>query len=274
MNLAIVQIILFLTSLHLSLAYKLHAETFVSSRRSTKLSAKVALTREQGSNDQIRALLELKNIDCVEIPCIAFAPGKDISLLASEVQKCDLVVLSSPQAASVFLEYWIQCGKPEIKVATVGKGSSKPLLQAGIKPLFEPSDSTAAAFAAELPIELGPNILYPTSSIAENTMQQGLEDRGFKVKRLNTYETIEASWSAENLADAKSADIVAFASPSAVRTWQSRCGTNFVAVTIGPTSAKAAAQFKEVISPEGSKGIEAWANIIIKAVDEFDSGVC
>lgn len=74
--------------------------------------------------------------------------------------------------------------------------------------------------------------------------------------------------------DAKDCEIVTFASPSAVRTWSSRCGNSFVAVTIGPTSAKAASSFKQVISPNGSKGIEAWAELIIKVVNEYDSGVC
>jgi uroporphyrinogen-III synthase len=184
------------------------------------------------------------------------------------------VVLSSPQAASVFLDYWANNGKPGVKVATVGKGSSKPLVSAGIQPCFEPSDSTAETFSKELPSTLGKRILYPTSSLAENTMQRGLESRGFQVTRLNTYETVEAAWSSEELADARDVDIVAFASPSAVRTWQNRCGTSYVAVTIGPTTAKAAEKFKEVISPKESKGIQAWADLIVKTVDEFDSGVC
>lgn len=132
----------------------------------------------------------------------------------------------------------------------------------------------AETLAKELPLDYGRKVLYPTSSIAENVLQLGLEARGFEVTRLNTYETVEAEWSPKNLEDAKDVELVAFASPSAVRTWKARCGTNYVAVTIGPTSAKAAIGFKEVVSPEESKGLEAWADLIIKTIDEYDYGVC
>lgn len=267
---------------------------------SCRLFLKVALTREAGSNDKLKEILVGRNIDCVEVPCIAFGPGKDLDRLASAMTSADIIALSSPQAAAVFLTSWKGGGKPNVKIATVGKGTSKQLLAEGITPFFEPSDSTAETFALELPQTHGMKVLYPTSAIAENIMQNGLEKRGFTVTRLNTYETVEATWDAESLAGslkmhivpantpvcnptylfsissvvAKDCEIVTFASPSAVKTWASRCGHNYVAVTIGPTSAKAASGFKEVISPKGSKGLEAWADLIISAVDEYDFGVC
>jgi uroporphyrinogen-III synthase len=91
----------------------------------------VALTREDGSNQKLRVLLESKNIKCIEIPCIAFAAGKDIHKLEEEILNNDIIVISSPQAADVFLEAWAKLGKPSVKVATVGKGTSKPLQQKG-----------------------------------------------------------------------------------------------------------------------------------------------
>ena len=251
-----------------SVKYKSNYNNIIS------LNARVALTREEGSNNKVIDILKQKNIDFIELPCIAFAPGKDEHLLGEQMKKCDIIILSSPQAASVFISNWKKSGMPNVKVASIGKGTSKPLQSVGINPFFEPSDSTAETLAKELPKDSGNKILYPTSILAENLMQMELEKRGFEVIRLNTYETIEAPWTSENLEDAKDVEIVAFASPSAVKTWASRCGTNYVAVTIGPTSAKAASNFKEVISPKGSKGIEAFAELIIKTVDEYDYGVC
>ncbi len=55
------------------------------------------------------------------------------------------------------------------------------------------------------------------------------------------------------------------ASPSAVKIWAERVGNHQIAVTIGPTSEKAAKAvgFSRVFSPEeGSKGIEVWAELI------------
>ena len=89
-----------------------------------------------------------------------------------------------------------------------------------------------------------------------------------KVTRLNTYSTVPSIWSAEQEALARSMDIVTFASPSSVKIWSEKVGTAFTAVVIGPSSAKAAnsAGFERVVSPEGSKGLGAWAEAIKGAV--------
>ena len=147
---------------------------------------KIALTREEGGNDKLAKLLE--GYDVFEIPCIMFADGEDSSKLPDAIKSHDLIVITSPQAAKVFLESWEIAGKPDnIKIATVGEGSSKPLKARGLIPLFEPSDSTALTLAAELPLDLGKTVLYPSSAIAENTLVEGLEKRGFQVRLLLDY---------------------------------------------------------------------------------------
>jgi uroporphyrinogen-III synthase len=115
-------------------------------------------------------------------------------------------------------------------------------------------------------------VLYPSSAIAENTLVKGLEARGLSVTRLSTYDTVPATWTEEQLRLAKSVDLVTFASPSTVRVWAERVGTTQQAVVIGPTSAKAcrSAGWEEdcIACPEGSKGIEAWASLTLKAAAE------
>lgn len=225
---------------------------------------KVALTREEGVNEKLAVLLHSTSIECLELPCIMFGPGADTNRLHEELSQHDIVTVTSPQGAAVLLAAWERAGRPDIKVAAVGKGTSKPLIAQGIKPVFEPSDFTAITLAAELPDKYGLRVLYPTSSIAEDTLQFGLQKRGFQVTRLNTYETVPSIWSNDMLERAKSVDIVTFASPSAVRVWAQRAGTTAKAVVIGPSSARAAeaAGFTDIISPEGSKGLEAWAMLI------------
>ena len=64
--------------------------------RSTQLNAiKIALTREQGNNDKLASLLS--NFECLEIPCIAFGPGKDTDKLESSLLNYDLITVTSPQ---------------------------------------------------------------------------------------------------------------------------------------------------------------------------------
>lgn len=229
----------------------------------------VALTREKGANDKLAALLP--GIQWVEIPCIAFEPGPDVNKLENLLTDYDLIVITSPQAASVVLDVWKSKGKPQVKVISVGKGTSKPLIKEGITPVFEPSDATGVCLAKELPLELGRSILYPSSSLADNSLVKGLEDKGFKVDRINTYTTVPATWTDEQIDTAKGVDVVALASPSAVRTWAERIGTSAAAVVIGPTSAKAAeeAGFQRVYVPsEGSKGLEPWAKLIAEVINE------
>ena len=231
---------------------------------------RVALTREDGANGKLAALLA-EHVTCLELPCIAFGPGKDTAILPSVLRDFDATIITSPQAALVYLTAWRAAGCPAgIKLATVGKGTSQPLLAAGLAPVFEPSDATAETLAAELPSSLGPRVLYPSSSLAENTLALGLASRGFAVTKLDTYETVPAVWSEAQLQEARGADIVTFASPSTVKVWAERVGTATRAVVIGPTSAKAcrSAGWKEedISSPEGSKskGIEVWADLVLK----------
>ena len=225
-------------------------------------SPTIALTRENGANDKLSSLL--KDYECVEIPCIEFELREDASRLQSELLLNDIIAITSPQSASIFIEAWSSAGKPPVKVVTVGKGTSIPLEKVGILPAFTPSDFNAETLALELPTELGIRVLYPTSALAENTLQAGLERRGFQVRRMNTYSTVPAKWTAEQLETAQRVDIVTFASPSAVKTWAERAGTDFAVVAIGPGCAKAAesAGFREVFCPAGSKGVEAWAREI------------
>lgn len=226
-------------------------------------SIKIALTREKGENNKLWNLL--KDLECIEIPCIGFERGQDYDKLASEISKHDTVILTSPQAADVFLEVWKSIGRPKVQVATVGKGTSKVLQAEGIQPVFEPSDATGECLSRELPLHLGPSLLYPSSSLADNKLVAGLTERGLKTLRLNTYNTVPAAWSEEDLIQAKSVDIVTFASPSTIKVWAERVGTYQAAVVIGPTSEKAAktAGFNKIYAPsEGSKGIEPWAQLV------------
>jgi uroporphyrinogen-III synthase len=239
---------------------------------------RIALTREAGANDKLAQLLSSQGRqgpaqwECVEIPCIAFGPGNDTAQLPASLSACDSVVLTSPQAAGVFLDAWLAAGRPDVRLATVGKGTSKPLIAAGLQPAFEPSDSTAETLAAELPVALGPRILYPSSAIAENTLVKGLEARGFSVTRLSSYDTVPAQWDDRQLSLARSCDIATFASPSTVRVWAERVGTEQQAVVIGPTSAKACRsagwEEEKIKCPEGSKGLEEWANLVRRIATE------
>jgi uroporphyrinogen-III synthase len=164
-------------SLHNVKKYKVTKNKF---RSLCKMQSTVALTRELGANDKLKSLLH--GVECIEIPCIQFAVGEDIEKLGNAIISHDIVIITSPQASSIFIQSWKDANKPPVKVVSVGKGTSKPLIVEGILPVFEPSDSTGEVLASEIPRYLGDSILYPCSALADNKVVKILLDRGFNVK--------------------------------------------------------------------------------------------
>lgn len=150
----------------------------------------------------------------------------------------------------------------------MGAGTKQALEELGLEPVFVPSKATGKVLAQELPgpAESG-RVLYPASAKAAKDVEDGLSARGFQVVRLNTYDTVSASWTDEQRQLGQAATVVALASPSATQIWAERMGTQHPAACIGETSAKACreAGFSQVFFPE-SPGLEGWADSVEQAL--------
>lgn len=239
-------------------------------------SATAFLTREDGKNGKLRTLLDKSGIASEELPCIAFErlPGFDELCDALSAGDSAWVVITSPEAATVFLDAWKAAGSDRAeaparpKLATVGAGTAQILEAAGLAADFVPSKATGKVLAAELPAEGGGNVLYPASALAADTVAEGLDARGIGTRRVNTYTTVPAEWTPSDLERAEAASVVTFASPSSVRVWAERAGTGATAVCIGETSAKEARRvgFGKVICPE-KPGVDSWAACCIDVVN-------
>ncbi len=104
---------------------------YVCGYRFTSLWAvKIALTRESGTNDNLKKLLSPElQANCYEIPCIQFFHGPDLNQLPIEIGKHDIIVLTSPHGVDVFLQAWEKAGRPNhLKIAAVGNIKSFSLL--------------------------------------------------------------------------------------------------------------------------------------------------
>lgn len=159
------------------------------------------------------------------------------------------------------MDAWTEAAQPQLPVSSVGTGTSACLSAEIAKQItFEPTKATAKSLVAEFPPPqvipkepavqqvklaaappspgsafcqphaqalLSPVILYPCSALAGPTVQLGLEQKGYTVRRINTYTTAAALWPDAELVDrAKRADVVALASPSAVEVWVQRIGAH------------------------------------------------
>ncbi|KAG2488513.1 hypothetical protein HYH03_013016 [Edaphochlamys debaryana] len=236
---------------------------------------KVLLTREAGKNDKLKAALSKKGFNCIELPLIEHADGPDRSKLPELLRKApghyDWVAITSPEAASVFLEGWQAAGKPAVRVAAVGGGTADVLKQGGVTPEYVPSKALGKVMGAELPKPPGgtSRVLYPASVKASTDLQDSLAAAGFTVDRINTYNTTSVKSVPESaLREALGADAVTYGSPSAVKAWVGLAGLEVanskINACIGSTSAKACANAginKHVYFPD-APGIEGWVEAV------------
>lgn len=226
-----------------------------------------------------------------QIPCIAHEDGPDLPLLPTALQDTPglaYVVVTSPEAAKVFISGWKAAGSPvAISVACVGAATGETLEKGGVTPVFTPSKATGETLTAELPFPEGSSpphvVLYPASAQASNQLEDGLKARGFHVRRLDTYDTVPARWDADFETAAQRVSVAAFGSPSAVKIWAARVGVfranhgirdgererGAIAACIGNTSATACREAgwpEEAIFYPESPGIEAWAKAVRDAL--------
>ena len=236
----------------------------------------VALTREEGKNEKLKkALEEAGFFETVELPCIAHADGPDLPTLSERLQESwDYVIVTSPEAAKVVASAWNAVANNPPKVAAVGKATQEALNQCGIDVFFTPTKATAATLVVELPGEAPCRILYPASCKARKTLQEGLEGRGFEVVRLNTYDTVTASWTEQEIESAQKCNVACFASPSSVTGWLKNTDNDqsVLAACIGETSAAACREkgwSEDRIFYPDKPGIDGWVEAVEQATQSF-----
>ncbi|XP_035541945.1 uroporphyrinogen-III synthase, chloroplastic isoform X3 [Juglans regia] len=245
---------------------------------------KVVVTRERGKNGKLIRALAKHGINCLELPLIQHTQGPDMGRLSSVLSAdtpFDWIVITSPEAGSVFLEAWKAAGTPNVNVGVVGAGTASvfdDVLQFSNRSLnvaFAPSKGKV--LASELPKNgVKCRVLYPASAKASNEIEEGLSNRGFEVTRLNTYTTVQVQHVDQmRLQEALSTPVVAVASPSSVRAWvklisDSKSWNNSVAC-IGETTALSAKRLglQNVYYPE-QPGLEGWVDSILEALGSHD----
>eukprot|EP00980_Cylindrotheca_fusiformis_P025350 scaffold13478_cov132-Cylindrotheca_fusiformis.AAC.43 len=249
-------------------------------RKATSNRIVVAVTREDGKNEKllekVESEAEVKDlIELLELPCIEHASGPDRDRLEPTLasKKWDYVIVTSPEAANVLASAWDVVRDDPVPVVAVGVATEKVLRGHSIDVCFTPSKANAVTLSSELEMKgPGTSILYPASARARETLQKGLEERGFEVTRLNTYDTVTAAWSDDQKEAAKQVKVACFASPSSVKGWLYNTNDNkdVIAACIGETSANACRGHdwdeSKVFFPE-KPGLDEWVQTIKEAVN-------
>ena len=241
----------------------------------------VAVTREEGKNQKLIDQIVsdhsdlTSKIELLELPCIEHADGSDFGRLAEtlSLQRWDYVAVTSPEAARVIASAWDVVRDDPLPVVAVGKATEKVLAEFGIPVVYTPSKATAKVLAKELELKGdGTTVLYPASARAQTTLQDGLAARGFLVTRLNTYDTVTATWTDEQKEASKKVKIACFASPSSIKGWLSNTDGNkdVLVACIGETSATACRGHdwpeSQIFYPD-SPGLDGWIDSISEAAD-------
>ena len=276
-------------SLHDTMAF-VHLNSLLSksTKPTTALTATenssviVTLTREEGKNEKLRKKIQDDNrlenkIDLLELPCIEHAVGPDYDNLSSTLlsKQWDYIAITSPEAANVLASGWDAVKGNPPPVVAVGKATEKKLRDSGIPVAFVPSKATAATLAKELDLVDGKeptSVLYPASAKAKKVLENGLISRGFAVTRINTYDTVTASWVDDQRESSEKVQVACFASPSAVKGWlqNTEQNTRVYAACIGETSASACKELGwkdgQIFFPE-APGLEGWVEAIQKAAE-------
>ncbi|BBG95278.1 uroporphyrinogen-III synthase family protein [Prunus dulcis] len=268
-------------------ASRIHASSSSSSSSisNSNSTPKVVVTRERGKNGKLISSLAGNQLFGASL--IQHTRGPDLDKLPTVLSDTtfDWIVITSPEAGSVFLEAWKAAGTPNVKVGVVGAGTAsifEEVIQSSKQSLnvaFVPSKATGKVLASELPKNGNKKctVLYPASAKASNEIEEGLSNRGFEVTRLNTYTTVCSCMAPVHNVDQKvlklalSAPVIAVASPSAIRAWVNLISEleqwNNSVACIGETTAKAAKKLglRNVYYP-ANPGLEGWVGSIIEAL--------
>lgn len=268
----------FLTALSVAAA-RLPAQHAVCPRaraQPTARAARVALTREPSKNGALRRALDTASpgVEVVDLPVVRTVRAAGRAELAPALRRGGWAwaVVTSPEAAAVFVDEWAAAGRPTVRAAAVGAATARVLEAAGVSVAFVPRKATGRALVEEMqPAGEGEAVLYPASALASGDVVSGLERKGYAVTRLDTYSTEAAEWDAGELGVAAGVDVVTFAAPSAVKAWVANAGLRdgVRAACIGETSAAAArdAGFRpgDVFSPP-SPGLDGWVAAVSEAL--------
>jgi uroporphyrinogen-III synthase len=191
-------------------------------------------------------------LDPIPVPAIAieFEPaGGDLDDAARHLGYYAWVVISSTNGARAILKAAERVFTPfeASRFAAIGSTTRRDLEREGIDVDFQPSRSSAAAMAAELPMSPGDRVLAVRGDLADEEVAVALRARGAEVDDVIAYRTRQAPESSRGLLRTATTDgpiaAAVFTSGSTVRGLvslgkaESIDVRSFPAVCIGPETA-------------------------------------
>lgn len=219
----------------------------------------VVITRTSSQNEPLRRLLEHRGAHVIEMPLIEIVdPSDEGAALEREFSRLgnfDWLVVTSPNGAERVARILTTAARVP-KVAVVGAATGRAL---GCDAALTAEPATASSLAAQFPDGDG-SVLLVQGDLADDRLSRSFADKGWHVTRVEAYRTRSTRPTDAMVESARRADMVLFASGSAVRSWHEavdaapRC-----TVVIGPSTADVARSLgfdvAEVADPHTLEGL-------------------
>jgi hydroxymethylbilane synthase len=165
---------------------------------------RVLVTRAANQAGELVSALREAGLDPISVPAIAVEiepGGGDLDGAARHLGYYDWVVISSANGARAILKAVERVFTPfeASRFAAIGSRTRLVLEREGIEVGFQPSRSSAAAMAAELPVRPGDRVLTIRGDLADGELAVALRARGAEVDDVIAYRTREAPESSRGL---------------------------------------------------------------------------
>lgn len=174
------------------------------------MAFKIALTRSLEDIKRDKKLFENAGFEVIDVPLI------EEEVLNFEIPPLnfDFVVFQSPRAVRVFLSKY-KLGNE--KIVVVGEKTKKTVEEFGYKAWAMPREYYAEEIV-KLFEGLSGKVLVPRSAVGRDEVIEGLKALGLEVYPIDVYRVKEKIYEKEDLLERlKRADVILFASPSAVK---------------------------------------------------------
>ncbi|CAD7935067.1 unnamed protein product [Amoebophrya sp. A120] len=253
---------------------------------------KIALTREDGLNDQLEQAVRAHymkhvsvfddHISYEELPGVEQIKGPDFQRLARlwDKEEFDCCCLLGTEAAKIYVD---QCKHFDYaKLVCVGKGTLEVLQKerrsSNVVTLPDKATADGTGLADHLPLAVGTRLLLLCSVQQKDECKSTLEQRGFETTVFQVYST-QPRTEPPTTFDFSKVDIWTFGSASAVKgVAQWKTANVKVAICVNLTTAKTAQQLLPAKLEDGSElkiecadksGVKSWA---AKVVDFLKNG--
>lgn len=158
---------------------------------------RVLVTRAAHQAAGLLEALSAVGLDPVLVPAIEIEFASDAADLDDALRRIETyrwAVVTSPNGAQAVLRGIERVLAPieGTAWAAIGEATSAALREAGASVSFQPSSSTSAALAAELPISQGDRVLLVQGNLASAEAARSLVLRGAVVDDVVGYRTVEA----------------------------------------------------------------------------------